>query len=88
MALRSDVVRAARSAGDRAELAESLEWLACDLRDARRFEEAALAFGEAFEVGTHVVVGSYSQPAAARKNISGFFVHNSNIYWNLKKTGN
>jgi len=24
---------------------------------------------------------------AARKNISGFFVHNSNIYWNLKKTG-
>jgi len=24
---------------------------------------------------------------AARKNISGFFVTNGNIYWNLKKNG-
>ena len=39
----------------------------------------------AYEVGTHVPLGEYSQPVAARKNISGFFVHNSNIYWNLKK---
>ena len=39
----------------------------------------------AFEVGTHVPLGEYGQPVAARKNISGFFVHNSNIYWNLKK---
>ncbi len=40
----------------------------------------------AFEVGTHVALGEYSQPVAARKNISGFFVHNSNIYWNIKKS--
>ena len=39
----------------------------------------------AMEVGTHVVVGEYMQPMAARKNISGFFVTNSNLYWNLKK---
>ena len=38
-----------------------------------------------FEVGTHVVVGEYDQPMAARKNISGFFVTNGNIYWNIKK---
>jgi peptide/nickel transport system substrate-binding protein len=39
----------------------------------------------AFEVGTHVILGEYQQPMAARKNISGFFVTNGNIYWNLKK---
>jgi peptide/nickel transport system substrate-binding protein len=38
-----------------------------------------------FEVGTHAVLGEYQQPMAARKNISGFFVTNGNIYWNLKK---
>jgi peptide/nickel transport system substrate-binding protein len=38
-----------------------------------------------FEVGTHVTLGEFDQPVAARKNISGFFVHNGNIYWNLKK---
>jgi peptide/nickel transport system substrate-binding protein len=39
----------------------------------------------AFEIGTHVVLGEYTQPMAARKNISGFFITNSNLYWNLKK---
>lgn len=39
----------------------------------------------AYEIGTHVPVGEYMQPMAARKNISGFFVTNGNIYWNLKK---
>ena len=39
----------------------------------------------AFEVGTHAPLGEYMQPMAARKNISGFFVTNGNIYWNLKK---
>ena len=39
----------------------------------------------AFEVGTHAPLGEYSQPMAARKNISGFFITNGNIYWNLKK---
>ena len=39
----------------------------------------------AYEVGTHAPLGEYDQPMAARKNISGFFVTNSNLYWNLKK---
>ncbi|MBL8323893.1 MAG: ABC transporter substrate-binding protein [Rubrivivax sp.] len=38
-----------------------------------------------FEVGTHVILGEYQQPMAARKGISGFFVTNGNLYWNLKK---
>jgi peptide/nickel transport system substrate-binding protein len=39
----------------------------------------------AFEIATHAPLGEYDQPMAARKNISGFFITNSNIYWNLKK---
>ena len=38
-----------------------------------------------FEIGTHVNVGEYQQPMAARKSVTGFFVTNGNIYWNLKK---
>ena len=41
----------------------------------------------AFEVATHAPLGEYDQPMAAGKNISGFFITNGNIYWNLKKTG-
>jgi peptide/nickel transport system substrate-binding protein len=40
----------------------------------------------AYEIGTHAPLGEYDQPMAARKNITGFFVTNSNIYWNLKKS--
>ena len=39
----------------------------------------------AFEIGTHAPLGEYDQPMAAGKNVSGFFVINGNIYWNLKK---
>ena len=38
-----------------------------------------------YQIGTHVILGEYDQPMAARKNISGFFVTNGNLYWNLKK---
>lgn len=38
-----------------------------------------------YEIGTHAPVGEYDQPMAARKNVSGFFITNSNLYWNLKK---
>jgi peptide/nickel transport system substrate-binding protein len=52
-------------------------------------DEAKKLAGEinarAFEVATHVPVGEFQQPMAARKNISGFFITNGNIYWNLKK---
>ncbi len=39
----------------------------------------------AYEIGTHAPLGEYMQPMAARKNISGFFITNGNLYWNLKK---
>jgi peptide/nickel transport system substrate-binding protein len=39
----------------------------------------------AFEISTHAPLGEFKQPMAARKAISGFFVTNGNIYWNLKK---
>jgi peptide/nickel transport system substrate-binding protein len=42
----------------------------------------------AFQIGTHAPLGEFDNPVAARKNISGFFIHNGNIYWNLKKEGN
>jgi len=39
----------------------------------------------AFEIGTHVPLGEFDSPLAARKNISGFFRQTGNFYWNLKK---
>jgi peptide/nickel transport system substrate-binding protein len=39
----------------------------------------------AFEVGTHAPLGEFDAPMAARKNVTGFFVTNGNLYWNLKK---
>ena len=39
----------------------------------------------AFEVATHAPLGEYDQPMAAGKNISGFFITNGNIYWNIQK---
>jgi peptide/nickel transport system substrate-binding protein len=54
-----------------------------DAAKKKKMAEALQA--RAFEIGTHVPLGEYSQPMAARKNISGFFVTNGNIYWNLKK---
>jgi peptide/nickel transport system substrate-binding protein len=39
----------------------------------------------AYEIGTHAPLGEYDQPMAARKNISGFFITNGNIYWNIRK---
>jgi peptide/nickel transport system substrate-binding protein len=53
--------------------------------EAEKKKLADAMHARAFEIGTHVIVGEYQQPMAARKNISGFFVTNSNIYWNLKK---
>jgi peptide/nickel transport system substrate-binding protein len=46
---------------------------------------AGAIHARAFEIGTHAPLGEYQQPMAAGKNISGFFIHNGNIYWNLKK---
>ncbi len=56
---------------------------ATDEAQKKKLAEALQA--RAFEIGTHVPLGEYTQPMAARKNISGFFITNGNIYWNLKK---
>ena len=39
----------------------------------------------AFEIGTHAPLGEWFNVTVGRKNISGWFITNSNIYWNLKK---
>ena len=53
--------------------------------DAQKKKLADAIQVRAFEVATHVPLGEYTQPMAARKNVSGFFITNSNLYWNLKK---
>jgi peptide/nickel transport system substrate-binding protein len=53
--------------------------------DATKKKLADQMHARAFEIGTHVNLGEFQQPMAATKNISGFFVTNGNIYWNLKK---
>ena len=42
----------------------------------------------AFEIATHAPLGEFDAPMAARKNITGFFITNGNLYWNLKKGAN
>jgi peptide/nickel transport system substrate-binding protein len=54
-----------------------------DAAKKKKLAEALQA--RAFEIGTHVPLGEFQTPMAARKNISGFFITNGNIYWNLKK---
>ncbi len=39
----------------------------------------------AFEIATHAPLGEFDIPMAARKSVTGFFVTNGNLYWNLKK---
>jgi peptide/nickel transport system substrate-binding protein len=55
--------------------------------DATKKKLAGEMHARAFEIGTHVPLGEYDQPMAARKNITGFFITNVNLYWNLKKNG-
>ena len=55
--------------------------------DATKKKLADQLHARAFEVGTHAPLGEYDQPTAATKNISGWFVTNGNLYWNLKKNG-
>ncbi|WP_088282691.1 ABC transporter substrate-binding protein [Ideonella sp. A 288] len=39
----------------------------------------------AFEIGTHAPLGEVDVPLAAGRQVSGFFVSNGHLYWNLKK---
>ncbi|MBI1943603.1 MAG: ABC transporter substrate-binding protein [Betaproteobacteria bacterium] len=52
---------------------------------AKRKKLAEAIQARAFEVATHVPLGEFDAPLAARKNISGHFRQTGNFYWNLKK---
>jgi len=54
-----------------------------DTNKKKKLAEAIQA--RAFEIGTHVPLGEFDAPLAARKNISGLFHQTGNFYWNLKK---
>ncbi|HEX2648929.1 MAG TPA: ABC transporter substrate-binding protein [Burkholderiales bacterium] len=54
-----------------------------DLAKKKKLAEQIQA--EAFNTATHVPLGEFDAPLAARKNISGFFRQTGNFYWNLKK---
>jgi peptide/nickel transport system substrate-binding protein len=54
-----------------------------DAAKKKKLAEAIQA--RAFEVATHVPLGEFDAPLAARKNVSGFFKQTGNFYWNLKK---
>ena len=53
--------------------------------DATKKKLAEQLHARAFEVGTHAPLGEFDQPMAATKKISGFFITNGNLYWNLRK---
>jgi peptide/nickel transport system substrate-binding protein len=53
--------------------------------EAKKKKLAEAIQARAFEIGTHVPLGEFRAPMAASKKISGFFVSNGNLYWNLKK---
>ena len=53
--------------------------------EAKKKKLAELLQARAFEIGTHVPLGEFRAPMAASKKVSGFFVSNGNLYWNLKK---
>jgi len=53
--------------------------------DAKKKKLAEAIQARAFEVATHVPLGEFDAPLAARKNVSGLFRQTGNFYWNLKK---
>jgi peptide/nickel transport system substrate-binding protein len=53
--------------------------------DAKKKKLAEAIQARAFEVATHVPLGEFDAPLAARKNITGLFQQTGNFYWNLKK---
>ena len=53
--------------------------------DAKKKVLANEVQARAFEIATHAPLGEFVQPVAARKNVTGWFVSNGNLYWNLKK---
>jgi len=56
-----------------------------EIDDAKKKKLAEAIQVRAFEVATHVPLGEFDAPLAARKNVTGFFRQTGNFYWNLKK---
>jgi peptide/nickel transport system substrate-binding protein len=53
--------------------------------DAKKKKLAEAIQARAFEIGTHAPLGEWFNVTVARKNVTGWFITNGNIYWNLKK---
>jgi peptide/nickel transport system substrate-binding protein len=53
--------------------------------DAKKKKMAEAIQARAFEIATHVPLGEFRAPMAASKKVTGFFVSNGNLYWNLRK---
>jgi peptide/nickel transport system substrate-binding protein len=53
--------------------------------EARKKKLAEAIQARAFEVGTHAPLGEWFNVTVGRKEVSGWFITNGNIYWNLKK---
>ena len=68
-----------------AELEKLRDEFARGTDEARKKVLAEAIQARAFEIGTHVPLGEYVNPLAARRNISGFVTGPGNLYWNIKK---
>ena len=53
--------------------------------EARKKKLVEAIQARAFEVGTHAPLGEWFNVTVGRKEVSGWFITNGNIYWNLKK---
>jgi peptide/nickel transport system substrate-binding protein len=56
-----------------------------ELDEGKKKKLAEAIQARAFEVGTHAPLGEFLNVTVGRKNLSGWFITNGNIYWNLKK---
>ena len=53
--------------------------------DANKRKLAEQIQARAFEIGTHAPLGEWFNVTVGRKSISGWFITNGNLYWNLRK---
>ena len=56
-----------------------------EIDEAKKKKLAEAIQARAFEIGTHAPLGEVVNVTVARKNVTGWFITNGNIYWNLKK---
>ncbi|MGH8676621.1 MAG: ABC transporter substrate-binding protein [Burkholderiales bacterium] len=56
-----------------------------EIDEAKKKKLAEAIQARAFEIGTHAPLGEWFNVTVGRKNLSGWFITNGNLYWNLKK---